>query len=213
MHLIQSQESKNNQEPSRKPPLFEPLRTPVKPSVSDPRKQKEETESLNPPQRSLSIGRGSYVPRCLPWPRPSLPVALPPAATTLEMLPSATSFLACAAATLGPAAPSGAAGRFTVAASEDEQREAATIDILTAGELVTAAPLSLATATSKGVGDGRGEERRGQGKSNDRGWRGAYHLPFAPKGRGTVTLLFPSKNGWLRLIVIIPGEQYSSYMQ
>jgi hypothetical protein len=60
--------------------------------------------------------------------------ALPPAAVTLVRLPSATRFLACAAAAaLGPAGPSGTAGRFAVAAAEDKRREVAVVDILTAG--------------------------------------------------------------------------------
>jgi hypothetical protein len=47
------------------------------------------------------------------------------------MLPSATRFLACAAATLGPPAPSEIAGRLAAAdEDEDERREAAMVDIV-----------------------------------------------------------------------------------
>lgn len=55
---------------------------------------------------------------------------LPPRAATLVTLPSATRFLACAAA-LGPPAPSAIAGRLAVAdENEDERREAAMVDIV-----------------------------------------------------------------------------------
>jgi hypothetical protein len=82
-----------------------------------------------------------------------LPATLSPTAWPLEMLPSVTCFLACAAAALSPTAPSDTVGRFAVTAAEEERREAAMVDILTSGELVTAAPLSLSLDS-----DEQGEE-------------------------------------------------------
>uniref|UniRef100_A0A0A9GDX2 Uncharacterized protein n=1 Tax=Arundo donax TaxID=35708 RepID=A0A0A9GDX2_ARUDO len=67
-----------------------------------------------------------------------LAAALPPAAATLVMFPSATRFLACAAvepAALGAPALSAIAGRFAVA--DDARREAALVGIVAAGKALS----------------------------------------------------------------------------
>jgi hypothetical protein len=111
-----------------------PLRTVAKSRISDPRKLK--AQKIPPTIDPSRSGCESSIRTALPAVAATfpLPTALPPATVTLVRLPSATRFLACAAAAaLGPAGPSGTAGRFAVAAAEDKRREVAVVDILTAG--------------------------------------------------------------------------------
>lgn len=132
---------------------------------------------INP--ATIPVGRGAVL-TALPGGGATFPAALPPGAAALVMLPSATRFLACAAAApaaFGPPALSAMAGRLAVA--EDARREAARDDIALAAESLPRGRFRLGLGSRQErrgdceeeegkAGDGMGRRRRGGGYFRER---------------------------------------------
>jgi hypothetical protein len=164
-----------------------PRRSPMRDTKSPPIPARKRTNERSPRRlegrtvRTAVPGGGGGT--SFPW--PATAAALPPAAGTLEMLPSATRFLGCAGAAPAalvptpapapaPAAASGIAGRLAVA--EDARRDAAkAVDIVKPP--APPPPRGLGARSGRG---GSGDCRRTGGGGGRSKWRGVAVLGKGP---------------------------------